>query len=309
MDFKTALNNYDIILQNGPLGTRLKYDFGYEASFDLSHSEKEKHALMALYMEDLKQAQQYNLPIILNTASYRLSKNHLENAGICTHEAFVLSNKACIALVRDIKKQNNTVESRIFVGGALGSMHDAYSNTTMPSSEEAYRYHLEQITVFKQERVDFVNAVTLPSITEALGIAKAADASEIHYTIGFILNNKGKLLDRNALEDAINTIDAATCNKPLGYTITCTHPNTISNLSKSTKKYSRLIGIQANGSSLPFNELANMKRPMADAPQKFARAVIALKKQLSLTMIGGCCGTTSKHLESIAKYYRDTEKL
>lgn len=121
------------------------------------------------------------------------------------------------------------------------------------------------------------------------------------YTIGFILNKNGTLLDGTLLEEAIHVIDAVASQKLLGYFATCTHASIIKKLIQSRGKYKRLIGIQPNGSVLTLKTLIAMDKPIVDSPETFAKDIAFLKAWLDLTIIGGCCGTTQAHLQSIAE--------
>tara|TARA_R110000868_G_scaffold362686_2_gene624901 strand:- start:18646 stop:19560 length:915 start_codon:yes stop_codon:yes gene_type:complete len=301
MKFETALQTYHTILANGPLGTRLKYDHGYEASFNVMSEDKGKQILMKLYQDDIAIAQMHSLPIILNAATFRASKHHLQHAGLDEKDDLRTINTNCVNFIKTIRNSYSNLSTPIFIGAPLGPMNDAYSADVIPSIADAQRYHAEQIDILRELKVDFVNAVTHPSLDEALGISLAAASANVDYTIGFILNNKGTLLDGNTLEHAIQTIDSQTTNnQPLGYLITCTHASVIEKLMHSASKYERLIGIVLNGSNLTMQALAAMDKPACDTPEIFSSELLALKQSLNLTIIAGCCGTTTKHLEAIA---------
>jgi len=301
MKFEKALQLFDTILENGPLGTRLKYDYGLEASCDLTDQEKGRKALFELYEGDLAVAQTYHLPMILNAATFRTSRNHLQNPDFRNPQEVVRINIDRVELIKTIRERYVNAHAPIFIGAPLGSMYDAYSIKTIPSVEEAKTYHQEQINIFKALDVDFVNVVTLPSLTEAIGIALAAELADIPYVIGFILNEHAMLFDGTELDKAIETIDAAVIHKPLGYLVTCTHTSIIDKLTQSPSLYSRLIGIQPNGSHLSPQVLACMNKPIADSPEIFAKALMRLKTVFGLKIVSGCCGTTRKHLECIAQ--------
>ena len=158
-------------------------------------------------------------------------------------------NQNCVNFIKEIKGKYADSPFPVFIGAPLGSMYDAYSADLIPSVDESQSYHEEQISIFKELGVDFINVVTVPSLAEAIGISLTAERAGIDYTIGFILNNHGTLLDGMTLEDAIQAIDSRTTQKPLGYLITCTHASVIVTIAQSPDKYTRLIGIQPNGSS------------------------------------------------------------
>lgn len=299
MTFSQALKTYSVIVENGPLGTRLKYDYGFENSFDLTEKPDGKKALSALYLGDVSVAQKYHLPIILNAATFRASKNHIKNAGFTGKNDVEKINLSCINFVKQLRDNYSNPTAPIFIGAPLGSMHDAYCVDHIPTAIEAEKYHDEQICIFKTIGVDIINAVTIPSVQEALGIALSAEKNNLDCMIGFILNKSGALLDGTSLRDAVRIIDAATKKTPIGYLITCTHTSIIEKLVLESEQYKRLIGMQPNGSSLSAKELAAMKKPITDSPEIFAARAADLKEKLNLKVIGGCCGTSREHLESI----------
>lgn len=299
MKFRNAIAHYNVILENGPLGTRLKFDYGISELTDLLHQESAIKALTQIYEGDLSIAQANNLPIILNAATYRASRNHLNISKKLPNLTIQDVNHQLAKIAIDVRGNNKESNNPIFIGAPIGSMGDAYSVAVIPTIEEAQRYHSEQIECFKNLDIDFINVVTIPSLSEAMGIALVAEKTGIDYTIGFILNNEGNLLDNTSLTEAIKIIDDNTSKKPLGYLITCTHASTISLLDPLDNDYSRLIGIQPNGSNLSINQLSNSTTEVSDSPEKFALDLFELKKKLGLKIIGGCCGTTREHFERI----------
>ena len=300
MKLSQALKQYDLIVENGPLGTRLKYDYGYNASYDLSQDIKGRQILVELYKGDMDVALQRNVPIIINAATFRASCNHISSIGINDFEKVSQINLNNIQIIIELRDEIKD-EQLIFLGAPLGSMFDAYSIENTTSSMEAYEYHKEQIGVFKKTSIDFINVVTLPTVSEALGIAQACDESGFEYTIGFILGSNGRLLDGTSLDEAIEEIDGKTQNKPLGYLVTCTHPSVISLLDCDSKNINRLIGVQANGSCLTPSELEKFNKPVADEREEFAIGLKEIKEKLGLKIIAGCCGTTKEHLCDIIR--------
>ncbi|MCC5792125.1 MAG: homocysteine S-methyltransferase family protein [Legionellaceae bacterium] len=298
MKLSLALKNYELIVANGPLGTRLKYDFGYHASYDLTQDSKGKGILVELFKADIAVASQKDVPIIINAATFRASRNHLASNGINDFEKIKEVNFNNLQLTIDLRNELRD-ESTIILGAPLGSMFDAYSIDTKPTVVEAYNYHQEQISFFKQKKIDFISVVTVPSLSEALGIAIACDESGLEYTIGFILASDGKLLDGTSIDTAIIEIDQKTKNKPVGYNITCTHSSVLKLLDSKLGNLCRLIGFQANGSCLPPSELAKLDKPIADDPEIFSFELKEIKERFNLKMIAGCCGTNKEHLSHI----------
>lgn len=302
MKLSEALRTYDTILENGPLGTRLKYDYQFESAPHMAIKYKEgREALNEIYRGDIAVAQESNLPIIVNAPTFRASRNHLRLQGLDMLSDISQINSANIDFIKNLRDSYKHLNSPIIIGAPLGSMNDAYSVNFSLDDNTAKKYHQEQMDIFKKADVDFVNIVTISSLSEALGISLAAQQSHIEYTIGFILNEAGDLLDGTLLHEAMRIIDNKTTQNPLGYLITCTHASIILNLVDRHPEYNRLIGIQPNGSHLSSKTLVEMTSPVADTPEKFAEDINKIRKRFNLKIIGGCCGTSREHLQRIAK--------
>lgn len=306
MKFIDVLRDYETIVENGPLGTRLQYDYKFNlgpnmATFDLIEQEYGRQALSEIYIGDIDIAQECGVPIIVNAATFRSSRNHLNGRGFDNTRDINNINIGCIDFIKNIREKYNTnSKAPILIAAALGSMHDAYSTQSFPNVMQAKEYHQEQIELFKKAQVDFVNAVTIPSLSEALGIALAAEENNIQCTIGFVLNENGTLLDGTLLHHAIRLIDEKTIKNPVGYLITCTHSSIIDrSISTLFLEYNRLLGAQANGSSLVLEELKKLDKPVADSPHLFASELVKLKKKFNWKIIAGCCGTSKEHLRAL----------
>jgi S-methylmethionine-dependent homocysteine/selenocysteine methylase len=292
----------------GPLGTRLKYDYNFDIEknisiIDLIGMKEGRDALSDIYCGDIKAAKKYYFPIIINAATFRASKNHLTHFGLDKLSDIKRVNIACIDFVKSIQDDFSCLKSPIYISAPLGSMNDAYYVDSQLTVEKAKNYHQDQMNVFKESKIDYVHAVTISSISEAMGIACAAQECGIEYTIGFILNEHGHLLDGTPLSKAINIIDESIKHKSIGYFITCTHASVILKLKDLYPEYNRIIGIQVNGSNLPSVALTNMSKNISDTPEKIAKDILSIKKQLNIKIIGGCCGTSVEHLMEMARFY------
>ena len=295
MKLQDALKEHQTIVENGPLGTRLSFNYPTITT----QAEKEA-ALTTLYQDDIAVAQKSGTAIIVNACTYRASANHMSGKSLAEVKE---ENIASVSLIKQIatKPQYANNNPPIILGAPLGSMYDAYSIDKFPTAEVAQEYHAMQIRALKATNADFLNVVTIPSLEEAIGISAAAEAADMDYTIGFILDPEtGKLRDGTPLKTAIQVIDQARTTKlPIGYLITCTHASVINKLTETGLTYPRLIGIQPNGSALMPEELAKLTAPIADTPETFATDALGLKEKLGLTIIGGCCGTDRSHLTQL----------
>ncbi len=295
MQLSEALKKYSLIAQCGPIKTRLQFDYGIDVpASDLIEQEQES-ILRDIFVQDIMSAQAESTPIIIPAITFRASRNHLPK-----DRSVKQVNEASVAFIVALQKEYYSSEVPVITTAPLGPMSDAYGVDTTPSIEASKRYHQEQLSILQYTEVDFIEAITLPSLNEALGIALAAEDMDKEFVIGFVLSQDGLLLDGTTLGEAINRVDEA-CQKkkPLGYMIYCTHPSAVKKINPTVDLCQRLIGLKANASSLPLSQLDNLNEPQADEPDGFADDLAELKARFGLSVIGGCCGTSVEHLRAI----------
>ena len=61
------------------------------------------------------------------------------------------------------------------------------------------------------------------------------------------------------------------------------------------------LWVKANGSSLTPAELMALDHPVADDPDQFADELLEIGLPRNFRIYGGCCGTDTPHVESIAR--------
>ena len=170
------------------------------------------------------------------------------------------------------------------------------------SAEEAEAYHAFQVESFEEAGADFVSAITMTNVNEAIGIASAAAKVGITSVISFTVETDGRLPTGEALADAIAGVDAAAEAAPAYYMINCAHPtHFVDALDAGAPWVKRLRGIRANSSCRSHAELDNAPELDIGNPVELGAQYAVLRKRLpSLTVLGGCCGTDHRHVSEIA---------
>ena len=64
---------------------------------------------------------------------------------------------------------------------------------------------------------------------------------------------------------------------------------------------SRLIGFQANASSLDHSKLDGAETLQTDDISDWGNQMIELNKKFGVSILGGCCGTSYEHLQYIVQ--------
>jgi homocysteine S-methyltransferase len=169
------------------------------------------------------------------------------------------------------------------------------------SAAEARAYHTEQIETLARTSVDLVHAMTLTYPAEAIGIAQAAAQAGVPAVISFTTETNGRLPDGTSLEDAISAVEAATGWSPAYYGVNCAHPIHFSPALPGGRIGERIRSVRANASKLSHAEIDESPELDSGDPVELAADYVRLRAQHpSLSVLGGCCGTDTRHIEAIA---------
>ena len=169
------------------------------------------------------------------------------------------------------------------------------------TTPEAESFHRDQAYQLVNSGVDLLLSATMPAVPEACGMALAMATCDIPYIISFVINRQGHILDGNSLEKAIDAIDSMCSRPPLGYMINCAYPSFLKAHRLQPRFLSRLIGFQANASSLDHTELEGNAQIQADDINDWGSKMIQLHRRYGLKILGGCCGTGPNHLEYLIR--------
>lgn len=303
MDFLTCYTKKSPFLMEGALGERLKREFklvfdNEVAMASLIYTDEGKKALAHLWGEYINIAKTYNLPFIATTPTRRANKEHISNS---KYNKDIISDN--VSFLKAIKESFQTT---MFIGGLMGCKGDAYQAKGFLSTEEAEDFHSWQANAFKESEVDFLFAAIMPTLPEAIGMAKALEKTNLPYIISFMVRENGCLLDGTSIHNAIETIDKSTLQNPVCYMANCVHPRILySALSKEFNRTplvkDRFGGIQANTSPLSPEELDNSIDLKSSDHIELANEIIKLNDLINLNIVGGCCGTDNTHISEIAK--------
>ena len=209
-------------------------------------------------------------------------------------------NRAGIELISDMRNKHGDVPT--VLSCPVGPRADAYAPESYMSASEAERYHSEQIESVVDTDVDMIGAYTLCYPEEAIGIVRSARHAEMPVVIGFTVETDGKLPNGHSLADAIGAVDTATDNATAYYVINCAHPDHFSNALTDAPWLDRITGVIANASRRSHAELDESEVLDDGDPVELGSLIGNLRRRFPhLTVVGGCCGTDMRHMESIAE--------
>ena len=173
------------------------------------------------------------------------------------------------------------------------------------TAEQAEEYHSSQIKVVSNTNADLVSALTINYNDEALGIVNAAMKHNIPVVISYTLETDGNLPSGQSLKDAISSLDKATHNYVSYFMINCAHPEHFRGVLSTNESWTKRIkGLRANASKKSHAELNESETLDIGNKKELANDYCDLRNHLpNLSIIGGCCGTDSTHLESICELW------
>ncbi|WP_238882755.1 homocysteine S-methyltransferase family protein [Clostridium sp. YIM B02551] len=305
--FLSSFYKYKYILTEGAIVERLKKEYNIKLDEEIMHAgliynDKKATVLRNIYMEYIETSEKYDLPIMLMTPTRRANKERISNSSY--YDKNIINDN--VDFLKDIREKYPTHKNKIFIGGLMGCKGDAYNYEEALSEEEGYRFHLWQAKEFESSKVDYLFAGIMPEVSEATGMAKAMESTNIPYIISFMIRRNGALLDGTTINHAMSAIDLATDRNPLGYMVNCVHPNILreallEDTNRTNLVKERFLGIQANASPLEPEELDNLTTIKSDSPIDLTLSIEKLNNKHKIKIIGGCCGTDNRHIEEFAK--------
>ncbi|MCD6292346.1 MAG: homocysteine S-methyltransferase family protein [Deltaproteobacteria bacterium] len=302
MNLEKALSEHDFILTEAAVIETLKRKAGIALHPELVNAlliydEPGRRSIAELINSFIALAHKVDVPITVTTPTWRANRERLAAEGEVRNV-----NADAVAFINEIKAAWGTWQDKIIVGGLMSCKNDCYQPETGLNSAAAEVFHTWQSSRLSAAGVDFLIAQTMPALPEALGMARALAATSTPYIISFVINRAGLLLDGHHLEEAVAVIDTELEIPPLGYMVNCAYPSFLQAEREPEAVLSRLLGFQANASSLDHNQLNEAEKLQADEVSDWGRRMVALNRNFALPILGGCCGTGVGHLEYLTRH-------
>jgi S-methylmethionine-dependent homocysteine/selenocysteine methylase len=295
----------DLFLTDGGIETTLIFHDGLElpdfAAYDLLRRPEGEAALQKYFRAYGEIARRFGVGLILESATWRASRDWAERLGHTPGELAEL-NRAAIRQLEAIRSEFQTGKTPVVISGCLGPRGDGYNPANLMSVEQAEAYHREQAGIFADSAADLLTAITMNYVEEAIGIARAARRVGMPVVISFTVETDGRLPTGDTLQAAIEQVDAATEAYPAYYMINCAHPTHFESVLAGNEPWAqRIRGLRANASRQSHAELNESPTLDVGDPTELGREYAALKRRLPrLCVMGGCCGTDHRHVEQVA---------
>jgi homocysteine S-methyltransferase len=313
--FPDFLQRHPCILGEGAVIERLRRQPAtaldpYLVNSAFVYDPAKRAAMAAIYRQYLEISRIHDLPLLMSTPTWRANAENIASAGCGGREV----NADNVRLLQSLRAETGAHAAKVMIGGMIGCRGDAYRPEESLTAKEARVFHAWQADRLAATGVDFLLGITLPALSEASGLAAAMAAAGRPYVVSFVVRPAGTLLDGTPLKDAIAAIDSAVTPKPAAYLINCTHPDFARTalahpVNSSSQVRQRIMGVLGNTAALSPEALDGQEKLIEADPEHFAAAMLGLRRDFGLKVLGGCCGTDDRHIRCLAGLLADTNVL
>ena len=300
-------------ITDGGMETDLLFNHGIDlpefASYDLLRTADGTNFLKSYLDNYVQIAARHGLGLVLETPTWRANRDWGKRIGDSAEELVALNIKA-VDLIKRVRSEQSGTIVPIVVSGCIGPRGDGYQPGEMMRARQAQAYHSEQVRTLATAGVDMIAALTINYPAEAIGIVRAAKAEQVPVCISFTVETDACLPTGMSLAEAIAAVDGATNGAAIYYMINCAHPTHFAHLFEQGGSWlERLKGLRGNASCLSHAELDSAETLDDGDPDEFGAQLAALRSlSPHLTVLGGCCGTDLRHIESLANHLPDNDR-
>ncbi|NQU37875.1 MAG: homocysteine S-methyltransferase family protein [Actinobacteria bacterium] len=298
----------DKVLTDGGIETWIDYKSDYKltevGTVGMLDTGAGRALLVELESRYINAAVEYDLPIVIGTPSWHGADHRLQAAGLPS-SAVERLNRSAVWLTRGLRRQ--IADGHGYVAGVMGPFGDGYDPGAALDAATAQRTHRRQADALAAAGADFLFAVPLPAVSEAVGICQAMAATGAAYVPSFLLNESGRLPDGTALGEAIGRVLDEVERAPLHISISCLHPRVfVTAFNNATdlpgaENLSLVAELKANASDRSRAELSESTELHADPPEDWAAQMMIARETAQLRIVGGCCGTDEAHIAALAR--------
>ncbi len=311
--FEALLASGGPILAEGSVYELLRRDESIEFDPDIAHAglvydERFRSRLADVHLGYFEIAARVGMPLVALADTWRASAERVARSRFAGRPV----NEENVHFMRELCDARAPGSPPIVIAGLSGPRGDAYKPAEAPGREEARGYHSAQIAALADGGADVLYAATLPSVTEALGIADEMAGTGLPYVLSFVVRPDGTVLDGTPFADAIRLIDDSVRRPPAGFSVNCVHPSVFSAAMSVVKEagpelVGRVIWLQANTSAKSPEELDGSEVLEEGEPSVYARDLADAGRSFAVHVLGGCCGSDVRHIGGLAREMKNDE--
>ena len=283
---------------DGGLETDLIFNHGIDlpefASFPLVEDADRVAVLERYYARYAAIAAAAGAGLLVETPTWRANPDWGQVLGYHA-EDLDRANRAAVDLARGAATASGLDSS--LVSGVVGPRGDGYV-AGGADPDEAAEYHAAQVRSFAAAGADLVHAMTMTGPAEGIGVVRAARDSGLPVAISFTVETDGLLPDGSTLAASLGRLEA---EAPADwYGVNCAHPAHVLTALDGGPWQQRLRFFRPNASTMSHAELDEMEVLDAGDLGLLSSSASTLRGQVpTLGVIGGCCGTDSRHVAAL----------
>ncbi len=294
---------------DGGLETDLIFHHGLDlpefAAFPLVEDQAGRDVLTRYYDGYAGIAAKAGVGLTLDAPTWRANPDWAAKVGYDT-TALDRVNRAAIEFMHGLgeKYRSELGLTDVRVGGLHGPRGDGYVAGEDADPDEAADYHATQVRAAAAAGADQVTVLTMTGAGEAIGFVRAVRDVGLPAAVGFTVETDGRLPDGTTLRDAIARVEAEAA--PDYYIVNCAHPTHVAPAlggdgdPDDRAWLARIQGLRPNASRMSHAELDEAPELDEGDPAEIVSGVDALRDRLpSLRIVGGCCGTDSRHVAAL----------
>lgn len=283
---------------DGGLETDLIFNHGVDlplfASFPLLDTDEGRALLEQYYDGYAAVARSAGAGLMLEAPTWRANPDWAAQLGY-TASDLARVNKLSITFLAGLRDRYQGIDE-IVIGGVVGPQGDGYRPDRYLSTSEAEAYHRPQVEAFAEAGADLVTAYTMNDAGEAAGVVLAAREVGLPVAVSFTVETDGRLPSGDTLVSALGSVD------PDYFLVNCAHPSHIEPAlaTQDGAWRDRILGMRYNASTRSHAELDEATELDAGDLGMLKVTHDKLSPLLpSLTILGGCCGTDSRHVAAL----------
>lgn len=297
LTLKELLEGHELILAEAAITERLRRKDGVTLHPTLFNSpiiyQQPGGKLMGeIYNEYVEIARLAAVPILLAAPTWKLSQDRISDT-----EVPDTINWDALDYMRRVRAEAGY--NQAVVGALLGPRYDCYDPQAALAVDEAEAFHQWQANELASAGAEYLLAQTIPAVSEAEGMARAMIATGVPSIVSFCINRHGQVLDGCPLDGAIAQIDEATGGALIGFMANCSHPTFLHPEKMDATALQRLIGFDANASSMDHQDLEGSTVTRQDSREEWVEEMLKLNRHHGVKILGGCCGTDDSYLRGL----------
>jgi S-methylmethionine-dependent homocysteine/selenocysteine methylase len=283
---------------DGGLETDLIFNKGVDlpefASFPLVEDATGTALLEAYFAEYAAVAAQAGAGLLTETPTWRSNPDW---GTVLGYDANALDrvNRAAVDLARRAGQASGL--DRTLVSGVVGPRGDGYL-AGGEDPDEAAEYHAAQVRSFAAAGADLVHAMTITGAAEGMGVVRAARDARLPVAVSFTVETDGRLPDGSTLAATLARLEN---DAPADwYGVNCAHPTHVLPALDGGPWQERLVFFRPNASTMSHAELDEMEVLDAGDLDLLSSSAATLRAQVpTVGVVGGCCGTDSRHVAAL----------